>query len=465
MFAFSGVSSMSSLQQFATGGVDFPNAAGGAYNSPTAWWSNDVNNNSVTSFASFQTAVATLRTPEGRSASYPWPNPVQWTALNVALSTPEYNNPLGGGALQTVQALQVLGIEPVVVFSLTCTQFNFSTIDASRSTYWGERYELYKIHYMSATWAFRQGVRKYEFWCEIARRTHGRASDACPWSVRIWQRRCIHSWQRCCIVGATAPTGCTRKARRSLNQSLLFLALCRQEPDANALCMNNVTWLETYTLSAQAIQNAYADGSADVASGALPGGCPVPAGFVSPSYSCPLSPLIFASAFYWEQMSGLRSGASASSPMPFTFLGAATVAAANTQFPPLNPALWNNAVSVQNMNVRSRLFRTGPFSHRAHACSFDAPCGVAATGSPVCLPSCFRVQSDWALKAIAPQHTLQQRPEKLALRARRAPCPPFPRRTPTTSTGRPASASPSPCPRSPPTSPPSARASRRSRWC
>lgn len=143
--------------------------------------------------------------------------------------------------------------------------------------------------------------------------------------------------------------------------------------------MNNVTWLETYTLSTQAIQNAYADGNADVASGALPGGCPVPPNFLSPTYSCPLSPIIFASAFFWEQMGGLRSGANASSPTPFTFLGAATVTAANTQFPPLQPALWNNSISVQNMNVRLRM----------HACFSRGSCAAAATCCAFCLLSSF----------------------------------------------------------------------------
>lgn len=188
VFAFSGVSSISSLQLFATGGVDFPNAAGGPFNSPAAWWFNDANNNSVTSFASFQSAINLLRSPQGRNASYTWPNPMQWNTLNVALSTPDPTNSLGGGAQQTVESLQTIGIEPVLVFSLTCAQFNFSTLNASSPTYWAERYELYKMQYMTATWAFRQGVRKTEFWCgyreaKTTGQTGARRLSFCPWQA------------------------------------------------------------------------------------------------------------------------------------------------------------------------------------------------------------------------------------------------------------------------------------------
>lgn len=334
------------LRNFSTGAVNF---TVGNYTSPAAWWGNDLFNNSVSNFTAFQGAIRVLRSPLGRSPasnfSFSCPNPVQWTALDLALGMMDSDVPQGGGAAQTVEALQVVGIEPILVVSINCGQFSFNTTNASSPQYWAERWELYKIHYMSARWAYRQGIRKMEFWC--ARGPCARVHRLGPPArrpgrpLRSPPRSGTHN-----LCVRTLPA-----AHTPLSDTLAAPSSCRrrQEPDT-ASCITNVTWVETYTLSAQAIQNAFADANADVASGAL--ACGVPANF---SFSCPMAPIIMASAFYFEPMSGTRPNGATNLPpgSAYTYYGNATVANAFTQFPPFQPSLWNPNVSVTNMNAYS----------------------------------------------------------------------------------------------------------------
>jgi len=108
--------------------------------------------------------------------------------------------------LNTVAAAQSVGVEPLLVFWMGCGVFSFSTLDPTNSTYWAERWELYKHQYIGARWAYNHGVRKLEFW---------------------------------------------------------------NEPDLNSYCITAYSWMEHYTLQSQAIQNAYADLNADVSSGTI----------------------------------------------------------------------------------------------------------------------------------------------------------------------------------------------------
>ena len=49
-----------------------------------------------------------------------------------------------------------------------CSVLNLTSFDASTAGYWGERWELYKGQYALATLAYRNGIRKLEFWCDAA---------------------------------------------------------------------------------------------------------------------------------------------------------------------------------------------------------------------------------------------------------------------------------------------------------
>ncbi len=49
-------------------------------------WGNDLNNNSVSSLATFLGAVSQLRTANGRNWTYPWANPFKWSALYQLLT-------------------------------------------------------------------------------------------------------------------------------------------------------------------------------------------------------------------------------------------------------------------------------------------------------------------------------------------------------------------------------------------
>ena len=73
------------------------------------------------------------------------------------------------------------------------------------------------------------------------------------------------------------------------------------EGDLNAPCITAWSWLEHYTLQSQAIQNAFADLNSDVASGELP----------CPASSCPLQPVILASAFAQASFNGTSSASTA----------------------------------------------------------------------------------------------------------------------------------------------------------
>ena len=128
----------------------------------------------------------------------------------------------------------------------------------------------------------------------------------------------------------------------------------RQEPDLNSPCITASSWLEYFTLQSQAVQNAFADANADVASGLL--ACPVAAS------TCPLSPLIYCSAFASANWSGINSAATGTSPYVgtygsdyYAFLGQMTVANERSQFPPTyanSGRTWGSSASQQNLNVR-----------------------------------------------------------------------------------------------------------------
>ena len=117
--------------------------------------------------------------------------------------------------------------------------------------------------------------------------------------------------------------------------------------------------MEFYTLQSQAIQNAFADANADYAAGA------VACGFKS--FSCPVQPVIFASAFAQSTFEvGPDNAVPAGAVSPYVktyptdfyaYMGQLTVNNERTPFPPWTPAgLLTTAAppaGLQNMNVFS----------------------------------------------------------------------------------------------------------------
>lgn len=117
------------------------------------------------------------------------------------------------------------------------------------------------------------------------------------------------------------------------------------------------SWLEHYTLQSGAIQAAFADLNADVASGTIP--CPVASAAYAPPKptGCPLQPNIHASAFASASFPATfdAGGSPYAATYPGDFypnaFGNLTVAAEHVAFPPW-PALAQDA-SVQNLHTYS----------------------------------------------------------------------------------------------------------------
>jgi hypothetical protein len=217
---FGGAGSLTTLEAFSTTG-----GCSGSHCRASVWGT-DLAGAPVVDANSFWQAAAQLRSPAGHLPTQAgwaaWTNPPRIPEFQLNMNTTSSGISLSMAA--GVAAYRAVGIEPLLVDWLTCTNFAFSTLDPNTPAYWQEHFELYKHQYIAAQWAFAAGVRKIEFW---------------------------------------------------------------NEPDLNAPCITYRSWLEHYTLQSRAIQDAFADGNADVAAGRAP--CPVAA--------CPLQPLIYASAF------------------------------------------------------------------------------------------------------------------------------------------------------------------------
>jgi hypothetical protein len=129
--------------------------------------------------------------------------------------------------------------------------------------------------------------------------------------------------------------------------------LDRNEPDLSAPCITFNSWLDHFTLQSGAFQNAFADLSADVASGQL--ACPV-ASCVS------FVPLVYASAFASSAFSCVSTSSTGASPYASTFpgdyypyFGQITVQHEHAQFPVSSaPGVLSvrRSGAVQNLNVR-----------------------------------------------------------------------------------------------------------------
>lgn len=191
----------------------------------------------VTSQSAFANAVIELRSPEGHNPDsvISWKNPVQWANIDSVLATSSSGTgAIEGNANFTIATLIQHGITPFAVVQLGCSVLTFSTMNSSQPAYWAERWELFKQRYAQSRWLWLRGVREIEFW---------------------------------------------------------------NEPDLPSnTCMDlSTTWLEMYTLSSTAIQNAFEDMNNDKVNKLI--SCP-------PHATCPLTPYIIASAFAKTAFSG-----------------------------------------------------------------------------------------------------------------------------------------------------------------
>lgn len=183
----------------------------------------------MNSYSSFQAAVLELRSPDGHNPTKVWKYPVQWSNIDAVLSTSGTGvNAIDGNANAIASTLLKSHFVPVAVTQITCGSFTFSTMNQTLPAYWGERWELFKQRYAESRWMWLRGIREVEFW---------------------------------------------------------------NEPDLSSnTCMDlSTTWLDMYTLSSTAIQNAYNDFNTDVANQQI--SCPL--------YNsvCPFTPYVIVSAF------------------------------------------------------------------------------------------------------------------------------------------------------------------------
>ena len=132
-------------------------------------WGADLNGNNVTNNASFQTAVTTLRSANGRNTAYPWTNPFPYAALYSAIAT--VSNPIYGSSESIIDSLRSIGIMNILVAqhigsSASAVSFSFSTLDPTTTAYWAEAWEVYQFSYAEAMWAWNKGISFIEYYNE-----------------------------------------------------------------------------------------------------------------------------------------------------------------------------------------------------------------------------------------------------------------------------------------------------------
>jgi hypothetical protein len=132
-------------------------------------WGNSLNNTPVASFSTWQSAVATLRSSNGHNEALAnqYAYPIQWGLINSNLNTTftdTTSDSVVGNPANTISILNKNGINLLAVNWLTCSNFAFQSFSNLTSTYWGERWELYKHQYTLAVWLYKRNVSTIEFW-------------------------------------------------------------------------------------------------------------------------------------------------------------------------------------------------------------------------------------------------------------------------------------------------------------
>jgi hypothetical protein len=129
----------------------------------TTNWGKDLNGTNVNNQNDFNTAVASLRTSNGRNLNFNWINPVKWSSIFGYMNS---SSGVYGSDENAMKQLRSINISTLVVEHEGCKNFAFLSLDASSSTYWSERWELYKLSYAMAIWAYSKGVKMIEFYNE-----------------------------------------------------------------------------------------------------------------------------------------------------------------------------------------------------------------------------------------------------------------------------------------------------------
>jgi hypothetical protein len=147
---------------FGTGGI----AGSSLRTTVSGTWGNSLDNTPVTSSATFEAAVARLRTPDGHNPARTsaFARPAQFAAVETELATSATSgaDAIDGNANATVAKLARIGIAPLVVTQIGCGSFDFTTDAPTDAAYWAERWELYKHQTVLSRWAFVRGIRKIE---------------------------------------------------------------------------------------------------------------------------------------------------------------------------------------------------------------------------------------------------------------------------------------------------------------
>lgn len=79
-------------------------------------WGKDLNSSNVVDQSSFNQAVSTLRTANGRSQTYPWSNPIKWSKLAAAMQS--LSPPIYGSTDNTVKNLNYLKLNKLFVLNI-----------------------------------------------------------------------------------------------------------------------------------------------------------------------------------------------------------------------------------------------------------------------------------------------------------------------------------------------------------
>jgi hypothetical protein len=264
-------------------------------------WGNGLTNNTIDSLATWQAAVTLLRTPAGRDPSNPsnFFYPAAWNTVEQNMATTDTSKvsyELSGNPNNTAASLNALNISMLAVYGLTCSNFAFDATAPGQSVQFGYPFPPANVPYRwvpNYYFAERWELYKHQY------------------VVAGW------SW------------------KRGIQRSEYW-----NEPDlGGASCINGTTWLEHVTLRSQAIQDAYSDFNADVAAGRIP--CPAP--WVARGFSCPIMPIVTASAFASGAFTYVGPAASIPYAGPFAYQ---TFQNQNLRFPPYANVVdssWSNA--------------------------------------------------------------------------------------------------------------------------
>ena len=79
------------------------------------------------------------------------------------------NQGIYGSNDNSMNKLNSINATALVVEHIGCTSttlFAFQSMNVTDSTYWGERWELYKFSYAMEVWAWKKGVTMVEFYNE-----------------------------------------------------------------------------------------------------------------------------------------------------------------------------------------------------------------------------------------------------------------------------------------------------------